>query len=93
MFYFQSLDVIQDYDDNIESLKANIDYCQENIAECQSSIVQMEEAKVRSVLFYFIVYFYALLTWFMHVKIGFSNTFFTHLCARIIKIGVFLMII
>lgn len=62
-FYFQSLDVIQDYDDNIESLKANIDYCQENIAECQSSIVQMEEARVRSLLFYFIVYFY--IPWFI----------------------------
>ncbi len=40
------MEIIQDYDDNIETLKANIDYCQENISECQSSIVQVEEAKV-----------------------------------------------
>lgn len=42
--------IINDYDDNIESLKANIDYCQENIDECQSSIMQLEEAKVSDCL-------------------------------------------
>ncbi|GFU16704.1 kinesin-like protein KIF21A [Nephila pilipes] len=41
----ESPEVIQSYDDDIETLKATIDYCQENISECQTTIVQMEEAK------------------------------------------------
>ncbi|KAG8200752.1 hypothetical protein JTE90_022353 [Oedothorax gibbosus] len=37
-------EIIQDYEDNIETLKATIDYCQENISEYQTTILQMEEA-------------------------------------------------
>ncbi|XP_015930518.1 kinesin-like protein KIF21A isoform X2 [Parasteatoda tepidariorum] len=41
----QKPEIIQDYEDHIETLKANIDYCQANITECQTNIVQMEQAE------------------------------------------------
>ncbi|GIY67621.1 hypothetical protein CDAR_553622 [Caerostris darwini] len=41
----KSSEIIQSYDDDIETLKSTVDYCQENITECQTTIVQMEEAK------------------------------------------------
>ncbi|GFS39246.1 kinesin-like protein KIF21A [Trichonephila inaurata madagascariensis] len=37
--------VIEEFDDEIESLKANIEYIHENLSECQSAITGLEEAK------------------------------------------------
>ncbi|GBM91794.1 Kinesin-like protein KIF21A [Araneus ventricosus] len=37
--------VIEEFDDEIESLRANIEYIHENLSECQSAITGLEEAK------------------------------------------------
>ncbi|GIX84272.1 kinesin-like protein KIF21A [Caerostris extrusa] len=41
----RELKVIEEFDDEIESLKANIEYIHENLSECQSAITGLEEAK------------------------------------------------
>ena len=42
--------MLKDLNDQIATLRDNISYVQDNINECQVSIMQMEENKVRDLL-------------------------------------------